>query len=148
VCSARRQVRPHEEPAFEPTSVEGVPMSREIVSAFFAALESGDIEAIREIYAPDIVVWHNYDQVEQDLEQSLKVLKAFRRTVSDVRYEIIRQADTGDGVLQQHILHGRLSDGRNIAIPAAIYLQVRDGRITRIEEYLDPSPLMSPREAG
>lgn len=122
-------------------------MSREVVAAFFAALRSGDIEAVREIYAPDIVLRHDHDRVEQDLEQSLKLLKGFRRTVSDVRYEIIRQADTGDGVLQQHILRGRLRDGRRIAIPAAICPQVRDGRITRIEEHLDPSPLMPSRKA-
>ena len=40
---------------------------------FFAALEAGDIETLREIYAPDADIWHNEDLVEQPVEDNLKV---------------------------------------------------------------------------
>jgi uncharacterized protein len=40
-------------------------------------------------------------------------------------------------VLQQHVLRGRLRNGTEVELHAAMYLQVRDGHITRIEEYLD-----------
>jgi uncharacterized protein len=33
------------------------------VIRFFAALEAGDIETVREIYAPDAVIWHNDDLI-------------------------------------------------------------------------------------
>lgn len=112
-------------------------MSRATVAAFFSAIESGDVEAVRALYAPDAVIWHNDDLVEQTVEENLKVLGGLQRVASDLRYEIIRQADTGDGVLQQHILHGRLPDGQDFSLHVAIYVQVRDGRITRVEEYLD-----------
>jgi ketosteroid isomerase-like protein len=39
-------------------------MSEELVVRFFAALEDGDISTLREIYAPDAVIWHNDDLIE------------------------------------------------------------------------------------
>jgi ketosteroid isomerase-like protein len=57
--------------------------------------------------------------------------------VSGLHYEIIRRVPAPDGVLQQHILRGQLPDGSDVALHAAMYLQVRDGHVTRIEEYLD-----------
>lgn len=112
-------------------------MSEELVVRFFAALEAGDIEALRAIYAPDALIWHNDDLVEQSVEDNLKVLQGLHRAVSGLRYDVIRRAPVADGVLQQHVLRGTLSNGAEAELHAAMYLQVRDGRITRIEEYLD-----------
>jgi uncharacterized protein len=122
-------------------------MSREIVNRFFAAIESGDIGAVRALYAPDAVIWHNDDLIEQNVEENLKVLGGLQRAVSGLRYEVVRQAETGDGVLQQHVLHGRLPDGRDFSLHAAMYLQIRDGRIARIEEYLDSARRSEIRKA-
>jgi uncharacterized protein len=109
----------------------------ELVVRFFAALEGGDIDTVREIYAPDAVIWHNDDLLEQPVEENLKVLGSMHRAVSGLRYDIIRRVPAADGVLQQHILRGRLQNGTDVELHAAMYLQVRDGHITRIEEYLD-----------
>jgi ketosteroid isomerase-like protein len=57
--------------------------------------------------------------------------------VSGPRYDVIRRGLVDDGVLQQHVLRGTLPDGSAVELHAAMYLQVRDGHITRIEEYLD-----------
>jgi ketosteroid isomerase-like protein len=111
--------------------------SEELVAAFFIALEAGDIETLREIYAPDAVIWHNDDLIEQPVEENLKVLAGLHRVVSGLRYDITRRVPAPDGVLQQHVLRGTLPNGADVELHAAMYLQVRDGRITRIEEYLD-----------
>ena len=53
-------------------------------------------------------------------------------------------------MLQQHVLRGRLPNGADVELHAAMYLQVRDGHITRIEEYLDSarrSEIRNAREA-
>jgi ketosteroid isomerase-like protein len=112
-------------------------MHEEIVVRFFAALEAGDIAGLREIYAPDAVIWHNDDLIEQPVEENLRVLAGLHRVVSGLRYDIIRRVPAPDGVLQQHVLRGTLPDGAEVALHAAMYLQVRDGHVTRIEEYLD-----------
>lgn len=112
-------------------------MNEELVARFFAALEGGDIDTLRKIYAPDAVVWHNDDLIEQPVDENLKVLQGLHRAVSGLHYEIIRRVPAADGVLQQHVLRGKLQNGAEVELHAAMYLQVRDGHITRIEEYLD-----------
>jgi uncharacterized protein len=112
-------------------------MNEELVVRFFAALEAGDIDAVRAIYAPDAQIWHNDDLLDQSVEDNLKVLAGLHRAVSGLRYDVIRRAVVDDGVLQQHVLRGTLADGSEVELHAAMYLQVREGHITRIEEYLD-----------
>ncbi|HEU5417749.1 MAG TPA: nuclear transport factor 2 family protein [Streptosporangiaceae bacterium] len=122
-------------------------MNEELVLRFFAALEAGDIDTVRDIYAPDAVIWHNDDLIEQQVEDNLKVLQGLHRAVSDLHYEIVRRVPAPDGMLQQHVLRGRLPDGSDVALHAAMYLQVQDGHITRIEEYLDSAKRSSIRAA-
>ena len=112
-------------------------MNEELVARFFTALEAGDIDAVRVIYAPDALIWHNDDLLDQSVEDNLKVLAGLHRAVSGLRYDVIRRAVVDDGVLQQHVLRGTLPDGSEVELHAAMYLQVREGHITRIEEYLD-----------
>jgi ketosteroid isomerase-like protein len=125
-------------------------MSEEVIVRFFAALEAGDIATVREIYAPDAVIWHNDDLIEQSVPDNLKVLQGLHRVVSGLRYDIVRRVPAADGVLQQHVLRGNLPDGTEVELHAAMYLQVRDGHISRIEEYLDSakrSTIRAAREA-
>ena len=124
--------------------------SEDTVTRFFAALEAGDIDAVRAIYSPDALIWHNDDLIEQPVEQNLKVLAGLHKAVSGLHYEIIRRAPAEDGVIQQHVLRGTLQNGQQVALHAAMYLQVRDGHVTRIEEYLDSakrSDIRAAREA-
>jgi ketosteroid isomerase-like protein len=112
-------------------------VSEDLVARFFAALEAGDIATLREIYAPDALIWHNDDLIEQPVEDNLRVLQGLHRVVSGLRYDVIRRVPAADGVLQQHVLRGQLPNGAEVELHAAMYLQVRDGHISRIEEYLD-----------
>jgi ketosteroid isomerase-like protein len=121
--------------------------SEDTVIRFFAALEAGDIDTVRAIYAPDALIWHNDDLIEQPVEENLKVLAGLHKAVSELHYEVIRRAPADDGVIQQHILRGRLRNGQEVALHAAMYLQVRDGHVTRIEEYLDSAKRSSIRAA-
>jgi ketosteroid isomerase-like protein len=67
-----------------------------------------------------------------------------------LRYDVVRRAVTDHSAIQQHVLRGALPNGAEVALHAAMYLQVRDGHITRIEEYLDSaqrSAIRAAREA-
>ena len=67
--------------------------------------------------------------------------------VSGLHYDITRRVPAPGGVLQQHVLRGTLPDGSDVELHAAMYLQVRDGHITRIEEYLDSARRAEIRKA-
>ena len=104
---------------------------------FFAAISRGDIDAVRAIYAPDAVIWHNDEKAEQTPDRNLKVLGWVTRNIRDMRYEEVRRHETPTGFVEQHVLRGVAPNGAPLEIPACIVCEVRDGRITRLDEYLD-----------
>ncbi|MBN9493874.1 nuclear transport factor 2 family protein [bacterium] len=108
-----------------------------IAKRLFAAIEAGDIAAVEELYAPTIVIWHNYDGVEQSLSENLRTLRWLTRNVTDLRYEEIRVLETPGGFVQQHVLRATGPGGVRLEIPACMVGTVNDGQITRIDEYLD-----------
>jgi uncharacterized protein len=126
-------------------------VSERLVERFFAAVEAGDLDTVRALYAPDARIWHNDDLREQPVADNLKLLRALHRVVSEPRYEILRRVAVPGGVYQQHVLRGRLPDGAEVAVHAAMYLAISGGLITRIEEYLDSAalaPLVLASRAG
>ncbi len=108
-----------------------------VVAAMFAALEAGDIDAIDALYADDLIVWTNFTKVESPKSPSLKLVAWLARSVQGLCYEIIARHEIADGVVQQHVLHGTAPDGTELHAPACLVVKVRDGRIVRIDEYLN-----------
>lgn len=111
--------------------------SLEVAERLMAAIQAGDVDAVRELYHPDVQVWHNFDQVCQTREENLRVLRWMVRRVKDRRYEEVRRFETPGGFAQQHVLRGIAPNGELLECPAAIFCTVEDGLITRLDEYLD-----------
>ena len=101
------------------------------------ALETDDTETLRQLYTPDITVWHNFDQRDQDRDQCLATLAWVGRKMKDRRYDEIRRVVTPDGYIQQHVLRGTAPDGTAVEVPAVLRVYCDGERISRIEEYLD-----------
>lgn len=104
---------------------------------FVAAIQAGDAEAVRAFYAPDAKIWHNIDHIEQTVDQNLKSLAWFVRTLPDRTYRVQRIAPLPDGFLQQHVLEATLPNGERWAMDACVVVRVKNGKITRLDEYLD-----------
>jgi uncharacterized protein len=112
--------------------------SLEVADLLFKAIERGDVNAIKSIYAPHTKIWHNFDNVAQSVDQNLAVLKWVVEHISEISYSEILRQPTPTGFVQQHVLRGKLkSSGKAIAIPACIVCTVENGHITRLDEYLD-----------
>ena len=112
----------------------------DVADRLFAAIQAGDVEGVRAVYHPDIEVWHNFDKLNQTADENLRVLAWMVRKMKDRRYEVVRRYETADGFAQQHVLRGIAPNGETLDMPAAVFCTVKDGRITRLEEYLDPAP--------
>jgi ketosteroid isomerase-like protein len=108
----------------------------DLADRFVRAIEQGDFDQLRVIYAPDARIWHNFDDKEQTVEENLKVLRWMVRNVTERRYRVRRRVAIPGGFLQQHVLEGQTAGGP-FAMPACIVVEVRQSRITRLEEYLD-----------
>lgn len=109
----------------------------DVATRLFDAIAAGRIEDVRALYAPDAVIWHNHDGVEQTVAENLTTLGWIATHLGDVQYTQVRRRLTADGFVQQHVLMATNRRGERVAVPACIVATVRDGRITRIDEYLD-----------
>jgi ketosteroid isomerase-like protein len=108
-----------------------------LATRFFAAVTAGDIETVRACYAPDAVIWHNTDGATQTVDENLVVLGWIAKNVTNFRYEDVRLQSTSTGFVEQHLTCGTSPGGKPFAIPACIICTVVDGRVTRVDEYLD-----------
>ena len=116
----------------------------EVAQRFIDAITIGDADAARACYAPDAQIWHNFDGVTQTVEENIALMDAMTKRVADRRYVVHRLEPIEGGYLQQHTLELVLPDGRELATEAVALVTVDDeGRIARIDEWLDPAPVLA-----
>lgn len=110
-----------------------------LLDRIIAAAEAGAATDLYDVYAPDAVIWHNYDLVEQTVADNARVLEAIDRWVTDRTYTDRRIRVFEGGIVQQHVLRGtNRASGEPVAVHACVVVQVgEDGRITRLDEYID-----------
>lgn len=108
---------------------------------FLDAIVRGDIDTVREIYAPDCVIWHNNADAAETVDENLRTLEAVPKIVRRFRYEDVVRRATADGFIEQHVVRGTTPSGEELRIPAVLICTVADGRITRLDEYLDSAHL-------
>ena len=111
----------------------------DLADRMFSAIEDGDLDGLLACYDPGIVVWTNVDQRDKDLARSIRVIEWLWSRLSDRHYDVTRRDVIPGGFLQEHLLRGTAADGTAVAMPACIVATVADGRIVRINEYLDPA---------
>ena len=114
-------------------------VAERLATELLAAIVATDVDALRRVYAPDVVIWHNFDQVEQTLEENLKVMFWMGKRLSGMEYGDIHRQPTPTGYVQQHILRGTAPDGTKVEMPACLIVTIEGERITRLDEYLDPA---------
>lgn len=107
-----------------------------VADRLLAAIGSGDAAAVREVYAPDARIWHNFDERDQTVDENLATLVDLHRRATGLQYTEIRRFPSPGGFVQQHVLVGQAAGGV-LRIPAMIRFWVDGGRVTRLEEYLD-----------
>jgi uncharacterized protein len=104
---------------------------------YITALEGDDLEKVRAFYAPDARLWHNTDDIAQDMDISMKSMKWFMRNLPGRRYRVQRREALHDGFLQQHVLEATLPDGTPWSLKACVVIKMANGVITRLDEYMD-----------
>lgn len=117
-----------------------------LATRFFTAIEQGDLDAAGALYRDDVVVWHNYDGIEQGKAINLAVLGWMAANTTRRCYARIQRVVTDDGFVQQHVLTGVNRLGGEFEVPAMMRVWVTDGLIVRLDEYLDSAHI--PRVVG
>jgi ketosteroid isomerase-like protein len=110
---------------------------RGLCNRFFDAYQNRRVDMLAEIYADDCIVWHNVFGRETTGADNLAALPESygmqrRRTYDD------RTINTFEGgFVIQYTLHGVQHSGHRGALWICIVGLCRDGKITRIDEYMD-----------
>jgi uncharacterized protein len=106
------------------------------------AYEQNDADAIAACYTPDARIWHNIDGVEQSVEEQLGATRWLNEQLKDLKYEIVSRHAFDGGYAQEYVVHGTLANGGEaFRMPLCMTVTVRDGRIARLDEYLDSAHL-------
>jgi ketosteroid isomerase-like protein len=106
------------------------------------AYEQNDASAIVACYTPEARIWHNFDGFEQTVESQLAAARWLNERLRNLRYEILSRDFFHDGYVQQYVVHGALANGGGaFRMPLCMRVIVRDGRVARLDEYLDSAHL-------
>lgn len=109
-----------------------------VVDTMLKSIEQGDMERLRRCFAPGARVWHNNDEVEQDIDGVTALLGHVCAISTSRTYDDRRATTIGSMVFLQHTLAITLGTGRVVRIPTIMRVEVdADGLVARIEEYFD-----------
>jgi ketosteroid isomerase-like protein len=117
----------------------------EVARKLSACIAAKDLEGAVALYREDAIVWRNFDGRSLVMKQTRKVLELLFAKVGELRYDDVRVHATPSGFVQQHTLRGISPSGEPISAHACLVATVETGRITRLDEYMDPAsmaPLM------
>ena len=73
--------------------------------------------------------------------QVMKVVSYLAERVRNLAYEEVKVRVTEDGYVQQHVLRGTAPNGEDVHAYACVIVTLEEGRIRRVEEYLDSAQL-------
>ncbi|MEV7781175.1 nuclear transport factor 2 family protein [Kitasatospora sp. NPDC088351] len=107
-------------------------------------LEEYDFAGVRAMCTDGATVWQNDGKAEQAIDERLEQFKSFVTTLDSLRYDVIRQFQNPNEVLQQQVLHLAMADGSRSELHAAVYFRFDGGLIDRIEEYVYTVPAGTP----
>ena len=105
------------------------------------AIATGNADVLASLYAPKAIIWHNTDQIEMSSSEVLDLVRAIR-TVADCAVDVSSTLVTERGFVQTQRNTYTFRDGRSTFFHAALLVTLDgEGRILRLEEYLDSAGL-------
>lgn len=113
---------------------------------FMEALNGTDAARVRTFYTDDATCWHNFDDVDQAIEDNMKLFEWMVRKAPQRHYRVLRRDLVPGGWFQQHVLEAQLPNGKQMRLLACCVITLRDGLIQRVEEYVDPAQAAVLRE--
>jgi ketosteroid isomerase-like protein len=108
-----------------------------VIDRMYAGLAAGDVKAALACFTPDAVIWHGFDRIKMSLAEAAPGWEAMISHFPERFATNVRCQPTPTGFVQQHEWHVRTADGKSLAWPLCIVVEIRDGLIARLDEYID-----------
>jgi ketosteroid isomerase-like protein len=115
-------------------------VSLQVAHDLIAAITAGDVHAVDALYHDDALVFQNTTGETLNKKRMLGIIR-FLAQVSELRYEDVRVQPTPTGFVQQHVLCCRSQSGEEVRAHACLVGTVDEGRIRRLDEYLDAASI-------
>lgn len=111
---------------------------RALAKRFFDCLEQGDMDGLAACCAPDAEIWRNTDEAVESLDAHREAIAGTYTRILGRVFDNRRVEVFPGGFVQQHVLRAtRANDGAQLTMPTCVFCTVKDGEITRLDEYFD-----------
>ena len=116
------------------------PEDLDTVREAYAAFARGDLDAIRELLAPDIE-WRTTENVPflgtyQGVDEFFRGMQDWTDSFDEMTTEVQEIIDAGDRAVVHHRMRGRGRDiGAEVDLPLWQVVSVRDGRLATMHDY-------------
>jgi hypothetical protein len=94
-----------------------------------------------DLFTPDAVAWHNYDDVVRPIRHSGDRMKVIKAVFPDFGNTDIRRGSWPGGFVLQYTIQGTSISGAHVGVPTCTVATVRDGKIARIDRYCDTAQM-------
>lgn len=120
---------------------------RALCHRFFDALEAGDLDTLGALYDDRLGFWFNATGKTSTKTESLDAIRAGKSRHKQRRYNdrVIQVFD--GGFVMQYTLNIEHHDGAKTTLYPAVVALCRDGRIFRMDEYIDSGKFKTPLPA-
>jgi limonene-1,2-epoxide hydrolase len=109
----------------------------ETVTALITANETKDIDALLAVLTDDVVYENVPMSVLTGHEEIRAMLSGFLGSAERVEWEVLRQVEQGNTVMNERIDRFWLPDEKKISLRVAGVFEVRDGKVAVWRDYFD-----------
>lgn len=117
----------------------------ELVQAYYAAFNAGDMPAFLDLLADDVV--HDINQGERQGGKATfaafmdKMNRCYRERLADI---VVMQNAAGDRAAAEFVVHGEYladdeglppANGQTYVLPAGAFFEIKNGKVARISNY-------------
>ncbi|MGF0335242.1 nuclear transport factor 2 family protein [Ectopseudomonas toyotomiensis] len=117
----------------------------ELVQAYYAAFNAGDMPAFLDLLADDVV--HDINQGERQVGKATftafmdKMNRCYRERLTDI---VVMQNAAGDRAAAEFIVYGEYladdeglppANGQTYVLPAGAFFEIKNGKVARISNY-------------
>jgi ketosteroid isomerase-like protein len=112
-----------------------------VIQRFLAAIESGNEASLRELYRDDALIWHNNSNDTMSKDANIAMLMGLWRNGVRLRYVFDEQLVVGNRGVRRHRVEATTRSGQRFVFQVAMFATIEDGRIVRLDEYIDSKDL-------
>jgi len=119
------------------TTMSDDPVIQSVADKLARLVADGDIDGLRALYTPDARIWHNTDDREKTVEESLQFLGGLLGVTSKRWYSDVRLTPTPNGYVSQHYVAVVMTTGEEVRVPICMVVTLDGERVKRIDEYIE-----------